>query len=245
MAAKTGKLTANRARKGAVPSMRLRGLGSSDGSGRCDVSNRGTGNADFLTTTGGREHWIASVGREAPALTGKSAFSLPGTYWKFKVVLLEREGGEVPNISEGLRQEIRGYDEMIERVNWESVRKRTDWNLQVIKWLVHQSRPCLRAKVSAVKLEAFGPVKKDRELDVLHLEHVTYTPAPPGPKREGTDRSVHTWISEGGRENSLLEADWESFWSEWGSQFDFGGSTPVNASPLQCQLHRLCKSQHG
>ena len=42
---------------------------------------------------------------------------------------------------------------------------------------------------------------------MLHLEHVTYTPAPPGPKREGTDPSVHTWISEGGREGSLLEAD--------------------------------------
>ena len=66
----------------------------------------------------------------------------------------------------------------------------------------------MRAKVSAVKLEAIGPLEKDRELDVLHLEHVTYTPAPPGPKREGTDPSVHTWISEGGREDSLLEADW-------------------------------------
>ena len=51
-------------------------------------------------------------------------------------------------------------------------------------------------------------MEKDRELDVLHLEHVTYTPAPPGPKREGTDPSVHTWISEGGREDSMLEADW-------------------------------------
>ena len=78
-------------------------------------------------------------------------------------------------------------NERIERADWESVRKRTDWNLQVIKWLVHQSRPCLRAKVSAVKLEAIGPVEKDRKLDVLHLEHVTYTPALPGPKREGTD----------------------------------------------------------
>ena len=97
---------------------------------------------------------------------------------------------------------------MMERADWESVRKRTDWNLQVIKWLVHQLRPCLRAKVTAVKLEAIGPVEKDRELDVLHLEHVTYTPAPPEPKREGTDPSVHTWISEGGREGSLLEADW-------------------------------------
>ena len=59
-----------------------------------------------------------------------------------------------------------------------------------------------------MKLEAIGPEEKDKELDVLHLEHVTYTPAPPGPKREGTDPSVHTWISDGGREDSLLEAIW-------------------------------------
>ena len=56
-----------------------------------------------------------------------------------------------------------------------------------------------------MKLKAIGPEEKDKELDVLHLEHVTYTPAP---KREGTDPSVHTWISDGGREDSLLEADW-------------------------------------
>ena len=40
------------------------------------------------------------------------------------------------------------------------------------------------------------------------MEHVTYTPAPPGPKREGTDPSVHTWISEEEREDSLFEAEW-------------------------------------
>ena len=72
-------------------------------------------------------------------------------------------GGEKPYTPEGLRQEIKEADERIERADWESVRKRTDWNLQVIKWLVHQSRPCLRAKVSAVKLEAIGPEEKDRE----------------------------------------------------------------------------------
>ena len=59
-----------------------------------------------------------------------------------------------------------------------------------------------------MKLEAIRPVEKDCELDVLHLEHVTYTPAPPGPKREGTEPSVHTWISDGGREDSLFEANW-------------------------------------
>ena len=35
----------------------------------------------------------------------------------------------------------------MEMADWELVRKRTYWNLHVIKWLVHQSRPCLRAKV--------------------------------------------------------------------------------------------------
>ena len=59
-----------------------------------------------------------------------------------------------------------------------------------------------------MKLEAIGPEEKDKEMDVLHLEHVAYTPAPPGPKREGTDPSVHTWISDGGREDSVLEAVW-------------------------------------
>ena len=59
-----------------------------------------------------------------------------------------------------------------------------------------------------MKLEAIGPEEKDKELDVLHLEHVTYTPPPPRPKSEGTDPSVHTWISDGGREDSLLEAVW-------------------------------------
>ena len=69
--------------------------------------------------------------------------------------------------------------------------------MQAIKWLVHQSRPYLRAKVSAVKLETIGPEEKDRELDVLHLEHVTYTPAHRDQKVGGIDPSVHTWISEG------------------------------------------------
>ena len=43
---------------------------------------------------------------------------------------------------------------------------------------------------------------------MLHLEHVTYTPAPSGPKREGTEPSVQTWKSDWEREDSLLEADW-------------------------------------
>ena len=73
--------------------------------------------------------------------------------------------------------------------------------------IVHQLRPCLRAKVSAVKLWAIEPEEKDRELDVLHLEHVTYTPAPPDQKGRGqNDQSLLGYQKEG-REDSLFEAD--------------------------------------
>ena len=84
-----------------------------------------------------------------------------------------------------------------------SARKRTDRNPQIIKWAAHQTRPRPRAKASPVKPEATEPVEKDRELDAPHPEHVTHTP---GPKREGTDPSVHTRTSEGG-EDSPPEAD--------------------------------------
>ena len=47
-----------------------------------------------------------------------------------------------------------------------------------------------------MKLEAIGPEEKDKEFDVLAFG--AYTPAPPGPKRKGTDPSVNTWISDGG-----------------------------------------------
>ena len=66
----------------------------------------------------------------------------------------------------------------------------------------------LEGKGFSCEARGNGPEEKDKELDVLHLKHVAYTPAPPGPKREGTDPSVHTWISDGGREDSLLEAIW-------------------------------------
>ena len=106
---------------------------------------------------------------------------------------LEAQGGvagegedEEPNLPERLRQEIR-------RGDWESVRKRTDWNLQVIKWLVHQSRPCLRAKVSDVKLEAIGPVDKDRELDVLPFGACDVHSSTTGTKK-GEDRSVSPYL---------------------------------------------------
>ena len=71
-------------------------------------------------------------------------------------------------------------------------------------------------------------MEKDRELDVWLLEHVTYTPALPGPKREETDPSVHTWISEGGREDSLFEADWSR-----------GGNSKEGCSPWGKRGHMI------
>ena len=57
-----------------------------------------------------------------------------------------------------------------------------------------------------MKLEAIGPAEKDKEFDVLHLEHTLQRHR--DQKREGTDPSVNTWISDGGREDSPLEAIW-------------------------------------
>ena len=73
-----------------------------------------------------------------------------------------------------------------------------------------------------MKLEAIGPEEKDKELDVLHLEHVTYTPAPPEPKREGTNPSVHTWISDGVRESGCTVAC--AVWNK-------GGNSEVGCRP--------------
>ena len=77
MAAKTGKLTTNRARK---EQFLRRDFGDLEVQMRVgDV----TSSIVVLEITDfgsdwGRGHGIASVGREAPALASKSAFSLPG-----------------------------------------------------------------------------------------------------------------------------------------------------------------------
>ena len=57
-----------------------------------------------------------------------------------------------------------------------------------------------------MKLEAIGPEEKDKEFDVLHLEHTLQRHR--DQKGRGTDPSVNTWISDGGREDSPLEAIW-------------------------------------
>ena len=57
-----------------------------------------------------------------------------------------------------------------------------------------------------MKLEAIGSAENDKGIRCVAFG--AYTPASPGPKREGTDPSVNTWISDGGREDSPLEAIW-------------------------------------
>ena len=100
----------------------------------------------------------------------------------------------------------KGAEERTERADWESVRKRTDWNLQVIKWLVHQARPCLSAKVSAVKLEAIGPAEIDKEFDVLHLEHTLQRHR--DQKGRGQIRQSILGYQMGGGRIGPLEAIW-------------------------------------
>ena len=41
------------------------------------------------------------------------------------------------------------------------------------------------------------------------------------------------------------QAAYQGDWFVWGSQLCFGDGTLGIASRLQCQLHRLCESQHG
>ena len=83
------------------------------------------------------------MGREAPVLASKSAFSFlgrpacPGTHWKLKLILFEREEARDQTYQRDSGKTYKGAEERIERADWESVRKRTDWNLQVIKWLAH------------------------------------------------------------------------------------------------------------
>ena len=122
MAAKKGKLTANREKK---EQFLQRDFGDL-------VVKIEVGDVTFpfvvleITDFGNdweKGHGIASVGREALALASKSAFSLPGrpaepgTHWQFKVVLLERQetrtkhskgtqAGDKRELMKGLRRPI-------------------------------------------------------------------------------------------------------------------------------------------
>ena len=59
------------------------------------------------------------------------------------------------------------------------------------------SKTLLEGKGFSCELEAIGQAKKDKEFDVLHLEHTLQRHR--DQKGEGTDPSVNNWISDGGR----------------------------------------------
>ena len=83
--------------KRAVPIKRLRGLGSSDGSGRYDVSNCNIGNNELWQQLGGEgvgsHQWAErhQLWQLNPLFHYRGDLQGPGTHWKLKVVLLERE----------------------------------------------------------------------------------------------------------------------------------------------------------
>ena len=52
--------------------------------------------------------------------------------------------------------------------------------------------------VSAVKLEAIKQAEKENG-EILQLEHIAYTPAPPCPKREGNEEMMHQSTTRKGR----------------------------------------------
>ena len=96
MAVKTKELTAYGARKKKFLRRDIGDLEVQMGVGDVTSPIAVLGITDFGNNRG-RGLGIASVGREAPVLASKSAFSFPGrpacpgTHWKLKVVLLERE----------------------------------------------------------------------------------------------------------------------------------------------------------
>ena len=100
-------------KKGSVPPKRLRGLGSSDGSERCDVSNCGIGNNGLWQRLGGEGMGSHQWAERHQFWQVNPLFITGETYVTGDPLEAERgivgEGGrEGPSIPEGLGQEIRG-----------------------------------------------------------------------------------------------------------------------------------------
>ena len=108
-----GKAHSEWGEKGAVPPKRLRGLGSSDGSGRCDISNCGIGNNGLWQRLGGEgmgsRQWAErhQLWQVNPFfITGESCVT--GDPLEAQGGIVGKRESEGPNIPEGLRQEITG-----------------------------------------------------------------------------------------------------------------------------------------
>ena len=110
---KDGKAHSKWSEKGAVPPKRLRGLGSSNGRGRCDVSNCGIINYGLWQQLGERA-WDRISGQGGTSFGKQICFfisgetSVTGDPLEAQGGVVGEGGGEGSNIPEGLRQEIRG-----------------------------------------------------------------------------------------------------------------------------------------
>ena len=77
---------------------------------------------DFGTNWGERA-WDRIIGREAPVLASKSAFSFlgrpacPGTHWKLKLVLFEREEARDQTYQRDSGRRKEGAEERIQRAD--------------------------------------------------------------------------------------------------------------------------------
>ena len=69
-----------------------------------------------------------------------------------------------------------------------------------------QQRACRMAQASAEKFEHTGPAEKERVASVPQREQLESTPEQPLPKRKGTDPSVQSTRSRGGRKSRWARA---------------------------------------
>ena len=87
------------------------------------------------------------------------------------------------------------------RTEQESDRRRREEKWQTCWCCRDQQRACRMVQASAEKRELTGPAEKERVASVPQKEQLASTLEPPLPKREGTELSVQSTRSRGGRES--------------------------------------------
>ena len=93
--------------------------------------------------------------------------------------------------------------------------------------LIRPARACRMSQASAEKLEHTGPVEKKRVASVPQREQLTSTPEQSLPKGKGTEPSVQSTRSYGGRESRRARA---AFWRHRGHKnnlFSFSTLIPL------------------
>ena len=92
------------------------------------------------------------------------------------------------------------------RTERESDNRRREEKWQTLWCCRHQQRACRMAQASAEKLEHTGPAEKERVASMPQKEQLARTPEPPLPKSKGTEPSVQSTRSRGGRESRWARA---------------------------------------